>query len=412
MLIFKSTFIDVLIDSGLLSIIILPIVYGIFLHPLIEAQKVLEKSFVESQKFQIAVENASDHIVITDPNGIIIFANKGVSRITGFPVSELIGKKSGSKENWGGQMSKEFYDNLWKKLKNDKSVFVGEINNVRKNGEKYTALASISPILNEKREIIYFVGVERDITKEKQIDQAKSEFVSLASHQLGTPLAAINWYAEMVLDGDAGEVNEKQKKFVQEIYNGSQRMGSLVKALLNVSRIELGTFAINPEPTDFVEIAKDLVKEMKHNIELKKINLDERYDKNLSKIQADPNLIRIVIQNLLSNAIKYTPENGLVSLVIDKKDPYIEIVVSDNGYGIPETQKDKIFTKLFRADNIREKDTEGTGLGLYIVKSIIDQSGGKVWFESEENKGTKFFVQLPLSGVKAKEGSKALEDIK
>src|SRR3989338_9333437 len=127
----------------------------------------------------------------------------------------------------------------------------------------------------------------------------------------------------------------------------------------------------------------------------------------------------MVVQNILSNAVKYTPEKGTINLglrlikrgaSIDNQkvtEDSIAIVVSDTGFGIPRNQQDQIFTKLFRADNVREKDTEGTGLGLYIVKAIIDQSGGAIWFESEENKETTFYVTLPLAGMKKKEGTKA-----
>ena len=207
------------------------------------------------------------------------------------------------------------------------------------------------------------------------------------------------------------QLTEEQKKYVDEIYKGNQRMVDLVNALLDVSRIELGTFAVEPEPTQLIDIAKSLLKELKSEIDKKKQEIKENYDK-LEKINADPKLIRIVIQNLLSNAVKYTPEKGKVTISILEKEPNVEIEVSDTGYGIPKLQQKDIFTKLFRADNVREKDTEGTGLGLYIVKNIVEHSGGKIWFESIENKGTTFYITIPKEGMKKKVGTKALEDIK
>jgi signal transduction histidine kinase len=253
------------------------------------------------------------------------------------------------------------------------------------------------------------IMVFHDITKEKEIDKAKTEFVSLASHQLRTPLSAVNWYVEMLLSGDAGTLNSEQKKYLDEVYKGNQRMVELVNSLLNVSRLELGTFLIEPKPTDVVLLAQSVADEQKLQIDQKKILFSFLFEKNIPVIQADPKLLRMVLQNLLVNAVKYTPEKGTIALSIslaDKKDLLIKI--SDTGYGIPKHQQDKIFTKLFRADNVREKDTQGTGLGLYIVKSIMDHSGGKIWFESEENKGTTFFVRLPLVGMKKKEGVKTL----
>jgi signal transduction histidine kinase len=320
----------------------------------------------------------------------------------------VVGQKVGTKKLWGGLMDKNFYEKMWHTIKVDKKPFAGEIDNKRKNGELYTAFASITPILDRKGEVEFFVALERDITKEKQIDKAKTEFVSLASHQLRTPLSAINWYAEMLLAGDAGKLNTEQDKYIKEIYNGNQRMVALVNALLNVSRIELGTFAVEPQPTDFSAVAKSVIGEVQPQIKEKKINFSFNYDKTLPLIEADPKLVRILIQNLLTNAIKYTPVNGKISITLIKKGSNVEISVADTGYGIPEAAKHKIFEKLYRADNVREKETEGTGLGLYIVKNIVDQDSGKVWFESEENKGSIFHISLPLKGMNKKTGSKEL----
>jgi PAS domain S-box-containing protein len=327
-------------------------------------------------------------------------------RITGYSKKEMLGKKSG--DLWGGKMDKAFYQKMWKTIRQEKKVFVGELTNKRKNGEKYEVQLRISPVLDEKGNEIFLVGIERDITKEKEVDRAKTEFVSLASHQLRTPLTSINWYAEMLLSGDAGKLTDDQQQFIDEIYRGNKRMVDLVNALLNVSRIELGTFSVEPKSVNIAEIANSVLEELKPQIQEKQMNVAVKYDKNTPTIKADPQLTRIIFQNLLSNAVKYTPAKGKIALNItkDKKDLFIK--VTDSGYGIPKAQQAKIFTKLFRADNIQKKDVEGNGLGLYIVKSIIEHSGGKIWFESEENKGATFFVTLPLTGMRKRKGTKGL----
>ena len=184
-------------------------------------------------------------------------------------------------------------------------------------------------------------------------------------------------------------------------------MIDLVNALLNVSRIDMGNFAIDPKPTDFVEISESVIGELAMQIKEKDIKFTTKYG-NIPQIQADPKLARIIIQNLLSNAVKYTPTGGKVSIAISKEKENILIKISDTGYGIPVEAQSRIFTKLFRADNVRAKEVDGTGLGLYVVKSIVDQSGGKVWFESAENKGTVFYVTIPITGMKKKEGTKEL----
>jgi len=359
------------------------------------------------QKFKLAVDEASDHIVITDPEGIILYGNRAVEKITGYKVKDVLGKKAGVA--WHTPMPTEFYEKMWKTIKEDKRVFTGELQNRRKGGEVYEAQISISPVLNRHGDISFFVGIERDITREKQVDKAKTEFVSLASHQLRTPLSAINWYTEMLLDGDAGKINKEQKQYLEEIYHGNQRMVELVNALLNVSRLELGTFMVEPEAVDIREIAAAAISEIMPQINTKQIKFIKKFTNDIPQIMLDKKLIHILFQNFLSNAVKYTPEKGQITLEIKKPDnKCLLVAIKDNGYGIPESQRDRIFTKLFRADNVREKDAEGTGLGLYLAKSIIVNAGGTVWFESEENKGTTFFFTIPLIGMKPKAGSRQI----
>ncbi len=387
-----------LLGASALSLVLLPILYFYFLKPLRNAN-------IDLQKFKLAVENASDHIIITDSDGKIIFANKAAEKITGYSQEEIIGK---TPRLWGGQMPLEFYKNLWKTIKLDKKVFEGEISNRRKSGQNYIAEIHIGPVLDERNRILFFVGIERDITKAKEIDRAKSEFVSLASHQLRTPLSAINWYTEMLMDGDVGEMNEKQKDYLQEIYGASKRMAALVSALLNVSRIELGTFAIEPKLTDVVELTKSVIKDMSLRIRKDKQEVIENYGEGIKTLNVDPNLMRIIIENLFFNSVKYTKDDGEIKISIEKTADAIVLSVADNGYGIPKDEQVKIFKKFFRADNIREKETDGNGLGLYMVKEVAEKAGGKIWFESEENKGTTFHVSIPLAGMINKPGEKKL----
>lgn len=265
------------------------------------------------------------------------------------------------------------------------------------------------------------VGVNWDVTKEMEIDKAKSEFVSLASHQLRTPLSTINWYAEMLESGDAGPLNKKQLEFLNEIYVGSRRMVELVNALLNVSRLELGKLAVNPSPTDIPKLARAVIRELKPLVKENELVITEKYEKELPKANVDPKLISIVFQNLLTNSVKYTKKGGNIDVSIELKkaggkingrsipsDSFL-ITVKDSGIGIPKSQRDAVFTKLFRADNARERDQDGTGLGLYIIKEIIDLAKGAVWYDSEEGVGTAFYVLLPLAGMLESTGKTTLK---
>jgi len=362
------------------------------------------------KKFKLAADNTSDQVVITDPEGVILYANKSLETISGFAVEDVLGRKVATKELWGGLMEKDFYTQLWNTIKRKKQSFTGLIKNKRKSGEEYYVSATISPILDQKKEVNFFIGIERDVTKEKQIDLAKSEFVSLASHQLRTPLTAINWYMEMLLSSELGDLNSKQKEYAQHAFASNRRMTELVSSLLNVSRLELGTFIIEPKNENIIGIANGVLADLQHLIKIKRLRLVKDYAKNIPKqLKVDKRLLEICFQNLLTNAIKYTPEKGRITFSVEKKNGNIIICVSDTGYGIPRAQQDKIFTKLFRADNIKTVDPDGTGLGLYIVKSIMDHAGGRIWFHSEEKKGTKFYLSFPSTGMRPKKGTKSLD---
>ena len=266
------------------------------------------------------------------------------------------------------------------------------------NGMVMPVADSAAPIYDSDAVQTGIIVVFRDVTKEIELEKTKNDFVSLASHQLRTPLSAINWFGEMLLNGDAGKLNADQAQFVKEIHDGNARMIDLVNSLLDVSRFDLGKLKSNPEDIAIKELVTSLQLEMQSTIDQKRLKFTTHIDKKLQHFRADPKLLRMIMQNLLSNAVKYTPENGSVTLRV-AEDEYrprsICISVQDTGYGIPESQKQNIFSKLFRADNVQKLGIEGTGLGLYIVKAAAERMRGKAWFESDEGKGTTFFVSLP-----------------
>lgn len=261
---------------------------------------------------------------------------------------------------------------------------------------------------NKNKEPILMIGVSIDVTHEMEVDKAKTEFVSLASHQLRTPLSAIGWFSQMLISGDAGELNSEQAIFVKQIEESNQRMVKLVDSLLDVSRIDLGTFAIDPEMVVLREIADNVIHENEQKVIEKNQLVNKIYKNDVPEIMADPHLTYIIFQNLISNAIKYTGNNGKIVVSIEKEKDNVHISVSDTGCGIPKSQQNHIFEKLFRADNVREMETDGTGLGLYIIKSITEAVSGKIWFDSKEGKGTTFHVTLPLAGMRRKIGKKGL----
>lgn len=243
---------------------------------------------------------------------------------------------------------------------------------------------------------VRLVVIARDISERKKIDNAKSEFVSWVSHQLRTPLTASNFLAEMLLSGDFGEITIEQTRSIQKIYGANQRMIGLINSLLNVARIELGTMVVDCSPTNLIEVCNSVLDDLQPQIEVKHLKVESTYDKDLPLIDVDPKLLRMVFQNLISNAVKYT-DQGKISVSIRREAQNALISIKDTGMGIPKRDQGSIFGKLFRADNVVSKEIEGTGLGLYIIKAIVELFGGGIWFDSEEGKGTMFYVSLPLT---------------
>ncbi len=372
-----------------------------------EEKEFSQKQAKELEKFQLAVKEASDHIVITDAEGYVLYTNPSGKIITGYTEDEIVHTKAG--KVWGDLMDKAYYSEMWKTIKEEKKVFKSEITNKRRDGSTYIAEISISPVLDENKDVLFFVSIQRDITKAKEVDRMKTEFISLASHQLRAPLAAIRWGLESLLDGIAGTLTENQKLYTKDAYDSTTRMVDLVGGLLNVSRIESGRLVVEPVMTDVKALVESVIKEVTVLAKEKNHNISFRAQEGIPQIKLDPKLIRNVYLNFLTNAIKYTPSNGIIEVEIMTDQGNLVSRVKDNGLGIPKKDQEKIFNKFFRADNVRRVDTDGTGLGLYLVKAIIENSEGHVWFESEENKGTTFFFTLPLSGMIHKEGQVSLE---
>ena len=361
------------------------------------------------------LRSIGDGVIATDNIGEIIFVNDSALNILHLKRNEVVGKRITDIILIHDEAEKVLEVDerpITQALRFGKSVVVNIYPKIyyfiRKDGSRFPVAITATPVYLQNK-IIGAIEIFRDITVVHNIDKAKTEFVSLASHQLRTPLTVISWYAELLLGGDVGKLSKDQRKFLKEIHRSDHRMLALINALLNVSRLELGTFTIEPEMIDILDIARSIIHELNPDIRKKRLKLIKDFDSPFPLIKMDPRLIRIIIQNLLSNAVKFTPAKGSITISIKKNKPDLLISVADTGCGIPKSVHNKVFTKLFRADNVQIMGTEGTGLGLYLVKSIVNFMEGKIWFESVENKGSTFYVALPLSGVKPKKGTKFLQ---
>lgn len=238
----------------------------------------------------------------------------------------------------------------------------------------------------------FIIRVVEEIAKANKM---KTEFVSIASHQLKTPIAEMNWQLELLTSKFQTGLNQKQDELVKGISHSSEKMGRLVNDLLDVARIDQGQLALNKEKINFCALAHDVIESQQALAKSNSVELRDSFPVTPAEIFMDKRRIAIAFENLVSNAIKYTKKGGLVEVLMVEDGKMVKVCVRDNGIGISKADQVKIAQKFFRSSLVKD-ETDGTGLGLYITKNIVEQSGGKFWFNSELGVGSEFYFTLPL----------------
>lgn len=321
-----------------------------------------------------------------------IEANEAFQKLIGLKADEIINKRmtevipgiGGNLADWIGNYEKAAV--LGEKVKFEQFL---------KPLGKYYSVTAYSPSPG------YFATIFDDVTKEKEVDNAKSEFISFVSHELKTPLASIMLTADLLLDERTGQINSDQKDYLRSLRESTKDMNDFIVSLLNVSRIESGRVFLNSEPIDINMQIKILIGRLEELIKKKNITIGISYNSQIPILLMDEKIFDLILNNLFTNAIRYTPAGGKVNLQVSEVDDCILFEIRDTGCGIPDEDKDKIFSKLFRAENARQMENQGTGLGLYIVKNMVEKIGAEIWFESKQHHGTSFFVKFPLDKFKA-----------
>ncbi|KUK66240.1 MAG: Multi-sensor signal transduction histidine kinase [Parcubacteria bacterium 34_609] len=342
----------------------------------------------ERNKTMAIIENLTD--------GVILLNKKKQIEIINSPAAELLNI---SKKEVIGRCFVDLLD--IENIPEIKKILIDKdrIKNIYR--EEVTTLDGLhleitSVLLKDEIEEKGFLIIIHDVTKEKLIEKIKTEFISVAAHQLRTPLSTIKWTIRMILDGDVGEISEEQRELLEQTYISNERMIRLINDLLDVSRIEEGRLLYNQEDAQMEDVLDSVVENSQEMIRNKNVVL-EINKKETPKVRIDKEKIGVVIQNLLENAVKYTEPGGKIKITLDNDEKNVIFKIEDSGVGIPKSQQDRIFTKFFRAENVTRMETDGTGLGLYTIKNIVRAHKGQIWFESEENKGTTFYFTIPIN---------------
>ena len=373
------------------------------LNILEDIKEALRATEEEKNKTQAIITNFTDglflfdeksNLVLVNPQAEVFFEirardliNKPILELSTIPALSSLAKLLGPEIK--GIFRKEFQT---------KENLVLEVSTIPVMGEIKEDKSSSLPFAatREEEEKLGTLVILHDVTREKRIERMKTEFVSIAAHQLRTPLSAIKWTLRMLLDGDLGGITEEQKNFIEKTYDSNERMIALINDLLSVARIEEGKYLYKPILTDIELVVKFVINSFKEEIKRKKLKFEfKKTEKKLPLVLIDVEKMRLAIQNLFDNAIRYTHPDGKVTVSLKRVKKEIEVSIKDTGVGIPKDQQERVFTKFFRAANVMRMQTDGSGLGLFITKNIIEAHGGKIWFESEENKGSTFHFSLP-----------------
>jgi PAS domain S-box-containing protein len=356
----------------------------------IERKKAIDEAILSS---------VGDGLIATDKNGRIIIINRVAQSMLQLKAYEVVGKDYidtvRATDILGAPIPREKRP-INEVLRSGLSFTNHAVNSlVRTDGTKFPAAITTSPIIFENS-IIGAIITFRDSTKEKEIDAMKTDFLSVAAHQLRTPLGTMRWNLEMILGNDFGPVSPSILPVLKQIYAANSRMITLVNDLLDVARIDELRVQDVPQPTNLEQTITSILTEKKADFVKRSlvVNFTPTNDPYYV-INIDPKRIREAFENIISNAIKYNVPNGNINIYIERLDDFIKVTFIDSGIGIPEVDIDKITNKFYRARNAIRSETEGSGLGLFVVKSYIEAWGGKIEFSSKEGVGSTFTMYLP-----------------
>lgn len=342
--------------------------------------------------FQQAVESSTEAIAFMAERGTIMYVNPAWEKLTGYAKAECLGQTIDLLRS--GKTSVGVDDALKEALRTRQDFHSEEIVHKRKDGGEFNAAVTVYPITGAD-DLPLTVVMENDITERKLSDKSRAEFVSLASHQLRTPLTSVIWNLELLQGTDVAKMSRDQlENLLQGAHRSSKRMAETIDTLMQLSNLEVGKLQPNFTYVEMAGLFETIRTEQLSEYLKRQHTVSITCPPDLT-VLTDPVILKEILSNLLNNAVKYTPAGGQIHFSAEKKDDCTLVRIADTGYGIPANQHEKVFSKFFRGENVQYIESSGNGLGLYLVHQLVRLLRGQITFTSEEHKGTTFCINLP-----------------
>jgi len=358
---------------------------------------------LERTQINAMIRSIDDPAIAYSQNFEVILVNPALEKLTNLKKEELIGKiitpEMANNQKFSLLVKIIFPSLAPAVLEQQLDTYPQKVKVKFFEPQELTLEIVTTKVIDEKGKVYGFLKVIHNLTREENLRKIQSDFITIAAHQLRTPLSGLNWILDVLSQNETGPLNETQKDLLEKAKAALSESIETVEDLLNAAQIEEGKFGFEFSLNDLEKIIETTLAKFKPIAEKNNIKLIfYRLKPPLNPIVIDPLRIKLVMEILIDNAIKYNVLNGEVRIKLEilKDRPFVMVSVEDTGIGISEEEKEKVFTKFFRSQKVVKKETLGTGLGLYLAKNIIERHGGKIWFKSEENRGTTFYFTLPL----------------
>lgn len=380
-------------------------------------KKVIHTEMVKSD---IILASIVDGVIVIDNNGVISVFNQGATILTGWPNEEAIGIDYKLVIKLVDEKGNAYLDDQdpFAKVFHDKAVYRdNKASLVTRSNKQIPLNLSVSPLLDNQGELSGVVGVFRDVSQERAEEQRRAEFISTASHEMRTPVAAIEGYLALALNDRVSKIDTNARQYLEKAHSSTQHLGKLFQDLLTSAKAEDGRLVSHPNVVEMGEFLESLTDGLRFSAQKKGLLIDfvigssgsdatksgDKVVRPLYYTHVDPERMREVITNLFDNAVKYTP-SGKISVGLTGNNEVVQLYIRDTGAGIPPEDVPHLFQKFYRVDNSSTRTIGGTGLGLFICRKIVELYSGRIWVESELGKGSTFYINLPrLTSSKATE---------